>query len=229
MAKLTAKRLIHAHSNAHLHRHAIDFLHARQTALVLAPSRATADDLIRDASATPGQGFLGVQRLTLTQLAASLAAPRLAQAGLKPASRLAIEALTTRIIAAAHKAQQIPYFAPVAATPGLAPAIAATLAELRLEQITELPHNDLATLLTAFEHDANPAQLLDAVYGTATFYDEVALCSSAKVCDPNIIKTNFCSSAHEFANKYQPVFAQLAILSATPAFGAGAKALGQLC
>ena len=161
MAKLTAKRLIHAHSNAHLHRHAIDFLHARQTALVLAPSRATADDLIRDASATPGQGFLGVQRLTLTQLAASLAAPRLAQAGLKPASRLAIEALTTRIIAAAHKAQQIPYFAPVAATPGLAPAIAATIAELRLEQITELPHNDLATLLTAFEQDRAAEGLAD--------------------------------------------------------------------
>ena len=84
-------------------------------------------------------------------------------------------------------------------------------------------------LLTAFEHDESPAQLLDAVYGTATFYDEVALCRSAKVCDASIIKTNFCSSAHEFASKYQPVFAQLAILSATPAFGAGAKALGQSC
>ena len=144
-------QLIHAHSTAQLHTHAFDFLKQHTTALILAPTRPTADDLIRDACSVPGQGFLATQRLTLTQLAAQLAASRLATLGLKPASRLAIEALTTRIIATANKAQQIPYFSPVAATPGLAPAIAATLTELRLEQVDTLPVDDLLTLLRAFE------------------------------------------------------------------------------
>ena len=146
-------QLIHAHSTAQLHTHAFEFLKQHTTALILAPTRPTADDLIRDACSVPGQGFLATQRLTLTQLAAQLAASRLATLGLKPASRLAIEALTTRIIATANKAQQIPYFSPVAATPGLAPAIAATLTELRLEQVDTLPVDDLLTLLRAFEED----------------------------------------------------------------------------
>ena len=156
------RRLIHAHSTAHLHTHAFDFLNSHDCLLILAPSRATADDLIREACTLPGRGFLATQRLTLTQLAAQLAAPRLAQLGLKPASRLAIEALTSRIIASADKVGQIPYFSPVAAAPGLAPAVAATLSELRLEQIDKLaPQGDLAMLLKAFEEDRAAESLAD--------------------------------------------------------------------
>ena len=162
--------LIHAHSTATLHQNAIAFLHQNPGPIaILAPARTAADDLIRDACSTPGQGLIGIQRLTLTQLAASLAAPKLAEKALKPASKLAIEALTTRIIAAAHKTDQIPYFAPVATTPGLGPAIAATLTELRLEGITPTdlaahagaPGLDLSTLLTAFEEDRANESLAD--------------------------------------------------------------------
>ena len=171
------KRLIHAHSTARLHIAAVDFLEAqRGPVAVLAPSRAAADDLIREACEA-GHGFLGVQRMTLTQLAASLAAPRLAELGLKPASRLAIEALTTRVIATAALESGIPYFAPVAATPGMGPAVSATLTELRLDGVdaAELalggaPARDLAALLTAFEEDRAKEGLADlpVVYDLAS-------------------------------------------------------------
>ena len=165
------KRIVHAHSATRLHSAAIHFLVAHQhgPVLILAPSRATADDLIREACAyTPAQGFLGIQRLTLTQLAASLAASKLAEQTLKPASRLAIEALTTRVIAHAQREEQIPYFSPVAGTPGLGPAVTATLTELRLNGVNSedlansgAPGRDLAALLKAFEEERAQEGLAD--------------------------------------------------------------------
>jgi CRISPR/Cas system-associated exonuclease Cas4 (RecB family) len=158
----------HAYSAARLHQVAMEFLRAQKgPVLVLAPARAAADDLIRE-TCEAGQGFLGIQRLTLTQLAASLAAPRLAELALKPASRLAIEALTTRVIAAAEGDHDIPYFSPVAGTPGLGPAVAATLTELRLAgvDVAELaasgaPGRDLAALWKSFEDDRAEEGLAD--------------------------------------------------------------------
>jgi ATP-dependent helicase/nuclease subunit B len=137
---------------------------------MLAPARTAADDLIREAcEAGPRRGFLGIQRMTLTQLAASLAAPRLAELALKPASRLAIEALTTRIISSADGGNSgIPYFSPVARTPGLGPAVTATLTEMRLEGVDPIalaasgaPGRDLATLWKSFEDDRAQEGLAD--------------------------------------------------------------------
>ena len=173
---MTCCRLLHAHSTTQLHHAAIHFLLSHPGPLtILAPTRTAADDLIRDACSTPGAGLLGVQRLTLTQLAASLAAPKLAEQTLKPASRLAIEALTSRVIANAHKLGQIPYFEPVATTPGLGPAIAATLTELRLEGVAPAalaahagaPGLDLAAILEAFEEERAQEGLADL----AVIYD----------------------------------------------------------
>jgi hypothetical protein len=84
-------------------------------------------------------------------------------------------------------------------------------------------------LLTAFEHADHPEQLLDAVYALSTFYDQVELCRSARVCESTVVQTHFCKNAREFFRKYQPIFAQLAVLSAVPDFGGGARALGQSC
>ncbi|TBY81702.1 hypothetical protein [Rhizobium leguminosarum] len=84
-------------------------------------------------------------------------------------------------------------------------------------------------LLTAFEHDDHPEQLLDAVYALSTFYDQVELCRSARVCDTTVVQAHFCKNAGEFSRKYQPIFAQLAVLSAVPDFGGGTRTLGQSC
>ena len=54
---------------------------------------------------------------------------------LAPISRLASEALAARIIDSAARSRKLKYFAPVAATPGFARAVAKTLLELRLEAV----------------------------------------------------------------------------------------------
>jgi hypothetical protein len=124
--------------------------------VVLAQTRGAADDFARGAC---GPGLLGVHRLTLTGLAVDLAQGPLARAGLTPAGGLSVEAMVARLI---HKlkAESIPYFRPVADTPGLARAVAATIAELRLEGVrptqvaaTGLPGRDLARMAERFEEE----------------------------------------------------------------------------
>ena len=160
------RKLVHAHSTRRLQQTAVaDFLN-RQTGrcLILSPNRLAADDLVRDANA-----ILGCERMTLIQLAAAIASPTLVQRSLKPASRLAMEALTARVIAAAQHAQELPYFDPVAATPGFSRAVTATLTELRLEGVTPLqlrmnagaPGRDLAGVLEQFEEAREQDLLAD--------------------------------------------------------------------
>jgi hypothetical protein len=124
--------------------------------VVLAQTRGAADDFVRAAC---GAGLLGVHRLTLTGLAVDLAEGPLARAGLTPAGGLSVEAMVARLI---HKlkADSIPYFQPVADTPGLARAVAATIAELRLQGVrpaqvaeTGLPGRDLARMAALFEEE----------------------------------------------------------------------------
>jgi len=124
--------------------------------VVLAQSRGAADDFARAAC---GTGLLGVHRMTLTALAVDLAEGPLARAGLTPVGGLGAEAMVARVI---HKlkAESIPYFQPVADTPGLARAVARTIAELRLEGVqservaaTGLPGRDLARMAALFEEE----------------------------------------------------------------------------
>ena len=124
--------------------------------LVMAHTRGAADDFVRLAC---GAGRMGLHRLTLTGLAVDLAEVPLARAGLSPLGRLSVEALVARVI---HelKADSIPYFAPVADTPGLARVVASTIAELRLQgarpgQVAETgpPGRDLARMAALFEEE----------------------------------------------------------------------------
>ena len=124
--------------------------------LVLAPTRGAADDFVRSACRA---GFLGVHRLTLTALAVDLAEAPLASAGLSKLAGLSMEAMVARVI---HqlKAKSIPYFQPVADTPGLARAVARSIAELRLEGVparklaeTGPPGRDLARMAALFEEE----------------------------------------------------------------------------
>jgi len=153
------RRLVQSASYAGLLDSAAQFLnslHDRPEILVLAQSRGAADDFVRGACQA---GLLGVHRMTLTALAVDLAQPSLVSAGLSPLGALSGEAMVARAI---HqlKAASIPYFQPVADTPGLARAVAATIAELRLDGVapervseTGTPGRDLARIAALFEQE----------------------------------------------------------------------------
>src|SRR5262244_136434 len=70
---------------------------SRSEALLLAPSREAADDVLRKLACVRGSIF-GVHRLTLQRLAGLLASERLSEAGLVPAASLAIEAVAARVV-----------------------------------------------------------------------------------------------------------------------------------
>jgi ATP-dependent helicase/nuclease subunit B len=145
------RALVHSRSNAALLQRAAAFLAEKpehSEILVIAPTRAAANELA--VRAFPA-GCQGVHALTLTQLAAHLAAQPMGRLALAPISRLGMEALAARIIHAAASANQLPYFAPVAQTPGFARALAKTITELRLENVT--PPGDLAQLLALYEQE----------------------------------------------------------------------------
>lgn len=150
---------VHAASYAALLDAASEFLISRENSseiLILAQTRGAADDFARRACT---RGFLGAHRLTLTTLAVDLAEAPLARAGLAPLGRLSVEALVARAIYKL-KGESISYFQPVADTPGLARAVAATIAELRLEGVrpeqaaeTGAPGRDLAQIWTRFAQE----------------------------------------------------------------------------
>ena len=153
------RRLLQSSSYAVLIDAAAEFLRSLQDypeVLVLAQSRGAADDFVRSVCRT---GLLGVHRMTLTALAVDLAQGPLASAGLTPIGGLSAEAMVARAI---HKlkADAIPYFQPVADTPGLARAVARTIAELRLEGVrpeqvaaTGAPGSDLARMAALYEEE----------------------------------------------------------------------------
>lgn len=125
--------------------------------LILGASRGAADDLARDVAASMPATF-GIQRLSLTQLAAKTALVALAAEGTTPSTRLGAEAVATRAVFDAARDGALRYFAPVAATPRFPLALARTLHELRLAglpggSLASLPlaGPDLAVLLDRFE------------------------------------------------------------------------------
>ncbi len=153
------RALLHSRSNATLLQRAAAFLTEKSEHsefLVIAPTRAAANEFA--AHAFPS-GCQGVHTLTLTQLAAHLAAQPLGRLGLAPISRLGIEALAARIVHAAATADALPYFAPVAQTPGFARALAKTLTELRLENAA--PPGDLGHLLSLYEQELAARSVAD--------------------------------------------------------------------
>ncbi len=127
-------RLVESASAAERIGAARDFLIALPAAgeaVLVGASRDAADDLVRRVTAASGATF-GIQRASLLQLAARVAAPELARAGAAPATALGAEALAARITFEALGEGDLRYFGPVARFPGFAKALAATLLELRM-------------------------------------------------------------------------------------------------
>ncbi|MBI4570503.1 MAG: hypothetical protein HY723_01020, partial [Chloroflexi bacterium] len=102
--------------------------------LIVSASRGAADDLARELARARGATF-GLYRFSLTQLAARLAAPPLAQERLAPTTPLGVQAVAARALFDAQRDRELKYFTPVAATPGFPKALARTLEELALAGI----------------------------------------------------------------------------------------------
>ena len=165
---MAPRALIRSRSNARLIESAAGFLSqnpCRTEVLVLAPTRAAANELAITAC---GQGCQGIHALTIIQLAASLASRPLGEHKLAPISQLGVEALANRIVHSAGRARELDYFAPVSQTPGFPRAAARTIGELRLNGITpdELaccggPGSDLAGLMKRYATELEQRSLAD--------------------------------------------------------------------
>src|SRR5712691_12022 len=135
--------------------------------LIVGASRGAADDLAREVSAALPATF-GIQRLTLTQLAARTAMVALADNGVTPSTWLGTEAVATRAVFDTIGAAALRYFAPVAGRPGFPRALARTLQELRLAGVADsalarvpLAGGDLAVLLDRFDTCFHAASTVD--------------------------------------------------------------------
>jgi hypothetical protein len=106
-----------------------------EAVLVVAASAEAAAGLLREAVAIDGAAAFGWHRATLGRLAAELALPALAERGLVPIGALAAEAAIARVLHALGGAGQLGRYAQAARGPGLARAMARTLAELRLARV----------------------------------------------------------------------------------------------
>jgi CRISPR/Cas system-associated exonuclease Cas4 (RecB family) len=144
--------------------------------LIVGASRGAADDLARQVAAGRRATF-GIERLSLTQLAARRAMLALAAEGRAPSTWLGTEAVAARAVFDARQARSLDYLGPVAETPGFARAVARTLQELRLTRIP--PHRlasvplagpDLATLIDRFEAAFDDASSVDR----ATLFEAAA-------------------------------------------------------
>ncbi len=136
-------------------------------AIVLAPARSGADDLVRSIAAERG-ALAGVHRLTFNRLAGLLAADTMAARGLAPAPELARDAIAARAIFKLREEVQLDYFAPVIEQPGFAHALAVTLEELRMASVSPDrvalhggPGAELAAMLTSYEQELRDAMLAD--------------------------------------------------------------------
>jgi len=135
--------------------------------LLIGAGRDVVDHFARTISVSLGATF-GLHRFTLTQLAAHLATAELARRGLSHSTTLGAEAVVARSAFEALERQALDYFSPVARLPGFAPALASTLAELRLagsdpDSLSGLAASgrDLAWLLRIFEEQLEKAAVAD--------------------------------------------------------------------
>src|SRR5262249_13154456 len=142
-------------------------LSAASELLIVSASRGAADEFAREIARTRGATF-GLYRFSLTQLAARLAAPRLALGRLSPPTALGVQAVAARALFDATTSGTLSYFAPVAGTPGFPRALARTLEELALALVVPAALRevrdvgaDLADLYERFDAQFQIASAVD--------------------------------------------------------------------
>src|SRR5438270_6441156 len=114
------------------------WLDARPTAeevLIVAANIEAAGHLARELARAKGSAF-GWHRLTLAQLAATMAMPLLTERGLASISSLGSEAAVARLVHRLKSERGLGRFSAVADTPGFARAITGVVAELRLARLS---------------------------------------------------------------------------------------------
>jgi ATP-dependent helicase/nuclease subunit B len=139
----------------------------RSEVLIVAATRAAGDEFARMAAPA---GAFGLHRMTVMQAAAAVAARAMAEAGIAPATRLAMEAIAARVAFTLHKRSQLEYFDPVVSSPGFAAALAATIDDLRMARApaAEIARGggarlaDLARMLRLYERELEDRKLVDA-------------------------------------------------------------------
>src|SRR5262249_31168499 len=102
--------------------------------LVVAPTRAAADELVRGICAETGFVF-GVHRFTLLQLSVEAASKRLVEAGKSVLAGVAVDALAARAVYACRREGKLEWFEDVARTSGFFRALASTISDLRMNGI----------------------------------------------------------------------------------------------
>jgi ATP-dependent helicase/nuclease subunit B len=161
---------------------AADFLQQlppHQPVTIVAATRGAADDLARDVAARRG-ATLGVSRFSLTQLAARVAAARLAGEGIAPSTALGVEAVASRVAFDAAEGGTLDYFGGVARTPGFPRALARTLSDVRLAGLRAADlagagraGHDLSELVAKAEAELTDSSSADRATLLATAADAV--------------------------------------------------------
>ncbi len=134
--------------------------------LLLAPSRGAADDLLRGLTHT-GCGLLGVHAMSFQQWAREAAALDLAARDLQPITPLGTEAIAARTARLAAADGELERLSAVAAMPGFARPLAATLGELRAAGVPAAAlvdddgTRDLGRLLERFTREMERFALAD--------------------------------------------------------------------
>ena len=132
--------------------------------LILGASLNAANELARSMAKVKGAAF-GWHRLTLAQLAASIALPQLTERRLASITALGMEAAVTRLAHRLRTEGRVGRFAPIAGTPGFPRAIASVMTELRLSrlspQVVASVAPDVAALLAAYEAELAEMALAD--------------------------------------------------------------------
>ncbi|HEY6418098.1 MAG TPA: PD-(D/E)XK nuclease family protein [Candidatus Binataceae bacterium] len=145
----------------------LEAIPAAAEVLVIAPVREAADDLVRELAAARG-AVVGIHRVTLNRLVGLLAADWMAAEGLAPAAGLAAQAVAARAVYRLAPTGKLDHFAPVLDRPGFAGALARTLAEIRVNDISADQLRGLgprgaaiAAVLEQFDAEFRAAKLAD--------------------------------------------------------------------
>lgn len=137
---------------------------AAQEVLILGASLAAANEVARSSAKTKGGAF-GWHRMTLAQLAATVALPVLTERGLVSLTQIGTEATVARLVHRLRTEGRIGRFDPIAKTPGFPRALASVITELRIGQIppdlVDSVASDVAPLLSAYEAELAEMALTD--------------------------------------------------------------------
>jgi len=146
--------------------------------LIVGASRPAVDDFVRGLSVRRlvGRGAtFGLHRFSLMQLVARLATRELAKDGRAPASPLGVEAVAARATFEGLRREGLPRLEKAAGFPGFSRALASTLGELRLADVSSGDgegdeQRDLTLLHALFEEELAKAGIADrpAMFRLAT-------------------------------------------------------------